>query len=260
MFTDSHTHLYLEQFKNDLNTVIQDAVEKKINRFLLPNIDNTTLPELLSICNQYPKMLFPMIGLHPCSVNQDYKHTLQTLYAQINMGKFIGIGEVGMDLYWDKKFIKEQEDAFSIQINWANNHKLPIIIHCRNAFEHIIHILKKEKTNNITGIFHCFSGTYEEAAQIIDLGFYLGIGGLLTFKNSNLSDVIKQIDLKHIVLETDAPYLAPHPMRGKRNEPKFLLEIAKKVAEINNITLENLSKITNKNINNIFFKETEFNH
>lgn len=256
MFTDSHIHLYLEQFDTDLHFLIQEALNHKINRFLLPNIDNDTLPKLLSTCNKYPDLLFPMIGLHPCSVNKNYRNDLELLYANITKNNFIGIGEIGIDLYWETKFINEQKDAFKIQIQLANQNNLPIIIHCRNAFHEIYSILKVEKNPETTGIFHCFSGTYEEAKKIIDLGFYLGIGGVLTFKNSDLINVIKKVDLKHIVLETDAPYLAPHPMRGKRNEPKFLSIIAEKITEIKNVTAEQLAAYTNKNIDDIFFKRT----
>lgn len=256
MFTDSHIHLYLDQFDTDLDVIIKEALNQKINRFLLPNIDNATLPKLLSICKKYPNLLFPMIGLHPCSVDKNYLNNLDLLYSKIKSSNFIGIGEVGMDLYWEKKFIEEQKEAFKIQTHWANKNNLPIIIHCRNAFHEIYPILKKEKKSETTGIFHCFSGTYEEAKKIIDLGFYLGIGGVLTFKNSSLIEVIKKIDLNYIVLETDAPYLAPHPMRGKRNEPKFLSIIAEKVSEIKNITTEELAAYTNKNINDIFFQKS----
>lgn len=256
MFTDSHIHLYLEQFDTDLDFLIQEALNHKINRFLLPNIDNETLPKLLSTCNKYPDLLFPMIGLHPCSVNKNYRNDLELLYANITKNNFIGIGEIGIDLYWETKFINEQKDAFKIQIQLANQNNLPIIIHSRNAFHEIYSILKTEKNPETTGIFHCFSGTYEEAKKIIDLGFYLGIGGVLTFKNSDLINVIKKVDLKHIVLETDAPYLAPHPMRGKRNEPKFLSIIAEKITDIKNVTAEQLAAYTNKNIDNIFFKRT----
>ena len=177
--------------------------------------------------------------------------------AQVEVGSadgpFIAIGEVGIDLYWGGGMIKEQKLAFKTQINWAKKHKLPLIIHSRNSFDEIYNIMKEEKTNNLTGIFHCFSGSYDEAMKIIDMGFYLGIGGILTFKNSTIIDVIKKIDLKHLVLETDAPYLAPHPMRGKRNEPKFLPRIAEKIAEIKKITVKQVCKITNQNIDNLFF-------
>jgi TatD DNase family protein len=166
---------------------------------------------------------------------------------------FIAIGEVGIDLYWDTTMIKEQELAFRAQINWAKTHSLPLIIHSRNSFDQIYKIMKEEKVNDITGVFHCFSGEYDQALKIIDMGFYLGIGGVVTFKNSNLENVIEKIDLKHILLETDSPYLAPHPMRGKRNEPKFLPLVAQKIAEIKNVSIEKIGEITNKNIETIFF-------
>jgi len=255
MFTDSHTHLYLETFSSDLNTVITNAVHNNVNRFLLPNIDVDTLPKLLSICKQNKDLLFPMIGLHPCSVSKNYFKDLQKLEEYIGQKSFIGIGEVGIDLYWEDKFIKEQKEAFRIQINWAKKYDLPLIIHCRNSFNEIYSILKSEKTDNITGIFHCFSGTHEEALKIIGMGFYLGIGGVLTFKNTTLPEVIKKIDLQNLVLETDSPYLAPHPMRGKRNEPKFLPLIAEKIAKIHNTKIEKVAKITNQNINTIFFSK-----
>tara|TARA_B100001250_G_scaffold376247_1_gene364416 strand:- start:15 stop:809 length:795 start_codon:yes stop_codon:yes gene_type:complete len=253
MFTDSHTHLYLEQFENDLDSVIQEAINKKITRFLLPNIDNETITKLISICKKYNDVLFPMIGLHPCSVDKNYKQQIEKLYSHMNDIKFIGIGEVGIDLYWDKQFIREQQDALSMQINFSKQYNLPIIIHSRNSFNEIYDILHKEVAPNTAGIFHCFSGTYEQAKKIIDLGFYIGIGGLLTFKNSNLPKIIKNIDLRHIVLETDAPYLAPHPMRGKRNEPKFLYIIAETLGQIKGVSTEKIAAITNQNIDNIFF-------
>lgn len=254
MLTDSHIHLYLEQFDNDLDIVIQEAINKKVTRFLLPNIDNDTIEKLISICDKYKNILFPMIGLHPCSVKKNYVRQLEKLYTHINAANFIGIGEIGIDLYWDKHFIQEQKDAFSMQINWSKEHNLPIIIHSRNSFNEIYDILHKDINHNTTGIFHCFSGTYEQAKKIIDLGFYIGIGGMLTFKNSDLSKIIKNIDLKHIVVETDAPYLAPHPMRGKRNEPKFLYIIAEILSNIKKTNISTIARITNKNIDNIFFK------
>ena len=252
MFTDSHTHLYLEEFNDDLDVVIENALNHKVTKFCLPNIDFNTLPKLLKLHKTNPNMFYPMIGLHPCSVSSQFLIELEKIYEYIEKFPFIGIGEIGIDLYWEKTFIDEQKEAFKIQIKWSKKHNLPIIIHSRNSFNEIYDILYAEKGTNTTGIFHCFSGTYEEALKIIDMGFYLGIGGVLTFKNSNLFEVIKKIDLKHIVLETDAPYLAPHPMRGKRNEPKFLPLIAEKIAEIKNTSIEKVSEITNKNIENIF--------
>ena len=253
MFTDSHTHLYAKEFKDDLDLVINNALNNKVDRFLLPNIDKKTLPQLMSICKEYKNLLFPMLGLHPCSVSATYKKDLEEIYAYIHALPFIAIGEVGIDLYWDTTMIKEQELAFRTQINWAKTHSLPLIIHSRNSFDQIYKIMKEEKVNDITGIFHCFSGEYDQALKIIDMGFYLGIGGVVTFKNSNLKNVIEKIDLEHMVLETDSPYLAPHPMRGTRNEPKFLPLVAQKIAEIKNVSIEKIAEITNKNIETIFF-------
>ena len=255
MLTDSHTHLYLKEFDHDIDAIITEAINKKITRFLLPNIDNKSLPKLLKTCEKYKNLLFPMIGLHPCQVDEYYIQELNKLHKHINQNKFIGIGEVGIDLYWSKQFIEQQKDAFNIQIEWGSKENLPIIIHSRNSFKETYELLNKNKNKNVSGIFHCFSGTYTEAKKIIDLGFYLGIGGVLTFKNSDLKSVLKKIELKHIVLETDAPYLAPHPMRGKRNEPKFLSIIAEKICEIKNCKMEELSSITSKNIDDIFFKK-----
>ena len=253
MFTDSHAHLYLSEFNNDLDNVIQNAINNKVNRFLLPNIDNETLPKLLSVCNKYRNLFFPMIGLHPCGVKNNYLDELEKLYSHIDDALFIAVGEIGIDMYWETKFIVEQKEAFRVQINWAKKHSLPIVIHSRNSFNEIYEILSEKESENITGVFHCFSGTHEEALKIIEIGFYLGIGGVLTFKNSNLSEVIKLVDLKHIILETDSPYLAPHPMRGKRNEPKFLPRIAEKIAEIKKISIKQVCKITNQNIDSLFF-------
>ena len=255
MFTDSHIHLYLKEFDDDRNLLIKNAIDNNITKFLLPNIDNSTLPQLLNLHKQNPNLFFPMIGLHPCSVTKNYKHDLDLLYESINLYPFIGVGEVGIDLYWEQKFIQEQKEAFKLQINWAKKHHLPLIIHCRNSFNEVYDILKSEKSDNLYGVFHCFSGTLEEAQKIIDLGFYLGIGGIITFKNSQLPNVIEQINLKHLVVETDAPFLTPHPMRGKRNEPRFLTLIIDKIAKIKNTTSNIVGEITNQNIDDIFFKK-----
>ena len=252
MFTDSHTHLYLKDFNDDLDIVIDNAKLQKVNKFLLPNIDINTLPNLISLHKKNPKLFYPMIGLHPCSVSNHFYDELEKIYKYITHHPFIGVGEIGIDLYWDQTYIAEQKEAFKIQIGWSKIHDLPIVIHCRNSFKEIYDILSTEKSENTKGIFHCFSGNYKEAMKIIEMGFYLGIGGVITFKNSTLFEVIKKIDLKHIVLETDAPYLAPHPMRGKRNEPKFLPLIAEKIAEIKEITIHEVSEITNENIERLF--------
>jgi len=255
MLTDSHTHLYLKDFHDDLNMVIENALNNKVDRFMLPNIDDTTILSLLDLHKKDPSVFFPMLGLHPCSVKKNFIKKLEELYEYIDKYPFIGIGEIGMDLYWDNTFIEEQKEALAIQINWSKKHNLPIVIHSRNSFKEIYSVVSKEKTDNTTGVFHCFSGTYQDALDIIDMGFYLGIGGVITFKNSNLCEIIKKVDLKHLVLETDAPYLAPHPMRGKRNEPKFLLLIANKIAELKNTSVELVAEITTQNTNHLFFNK-----
>ena len=255
MLTDSHTHLYLKDFHDDLNMVIENALNNKVDRFMLPNIDDTTILSLLDLHKKDPSVFFPMLGLHPCSVQKNFIKKLEALYEYIDKYPFIGIGEIGMDLYWDNTFIEEQKEALAIQINWSKKHNLPIVIHSRNSFKEIYSVVSKEKNDNTTGIFHCFSGTYQDALDIIDMGFYLGIGGVITFKNSNLCEIIKNVDLKHLVLETDAPYLAPHPMRGKRNEPKFLPLIANKIAELKNTSVELVAEITTQNTNHLFFNK-----
>ena len=254
MLTDSHTHLYLKEFNNDLDAVIKNAQEKFINRFLLPNIDLSTLPVLIKTCHKYREICFPMIGLHPCSVKKNYNEELKILYTQIKNEPFIAIGEIGIDLYWDKQFATQQTDAFCRQIQIAQEYNLPIVIHCRNAFNQIYNIIKLKEYENVRGIFHCFTGDYKQAKQIIDLGYKLGVGGIVSFKNSNLDSVIKKISINDIVLETDSPYLAPEPMRGKRNEPKYLSIIAHKIANLKKVSIEEVAEVTTQNVNKMFFK------
>ena len=253
MFTDTHTHLYLPEFDNDLDSVILNAKENQVSRFLLPNIDLKTIPKLIELCQKNKNVLFPMIGLHPCSVDTNYITQLDDLYKHITKDKFIAIGEIGIDLYWDQTMINEQTSAFSIQIEIAQKHNLPIVIHCRNSFNEIYNVIIQKKKKPNKGVFHCFSGDYNQAKKIIELGFLLGVGGVITFKNSNLKEVIKKIDLKHIILETDSPYLAPTPIRGSRNEPKHIPIIAQKIAEIKNIDISKVAEETQINVNNLFF-------
>ena len=250
---DSHTHLYLKEFQEDLDTLIERANQKNIKKFLLPNIDLNTIDDIISLCNKYPKSCYPMIGLHPCSVTKNYLNVLKLMEKKIKSEKFIAIGEIGIDLYWDKSFIIEQKMAFEIQLNWAKEHKLPVVIHSRNSFNEIYEILKNKVDENLRGVFHCFGGDLVEAKKILDLNFFLGIGGILTFKNSGLDSVIKNIPIEKILIETDAPYLAPTPFRGKRNEPQYLSIIAKKLCEIKNISMEELTEKLYKNTNSLFF-------
>jgi TatD DNase family protein len=249
---DTHIHLYAEEFIADRNFLISDAVNKGITKFFLPNIDSSSFSGLYKVCDDFPENCLPMMGLHPCSVKENYKEELAKVEAQFDKRKFYAIGEIGIDLYWDKTFVKEQEDVFTIQIQWASEKKLPIVIHSRNSTDEIIKILKNFMHLNLSGIFHCFSGNIEQANEIIEMGFFLGIGGVVTFKNSGLDKVLEKINLENIVLETDAPYLAPVPFRGKRNEPAYILNVLKKIAEIKNVSETDVAVITSANAANVF--------
>lgn len=249
---DTHIHLYAEEFNSDRNQLINDAINKGVKKFFIPNIDSTSFEGMYKVCDEFPENCFPMMGLHPCSVKENYKEELLKVEKEFTKRKFYAVGEIGIDLYWDKTFVKEQKQVFIIQIQMASDKKLPIVIHSREATNEIIAILKKNLHLNLTGIFHCFSGTLEQANEIIDMGFYLGIGGVVTFKNSGLDKVVEKIDLKHLVLETDAPYLAPAPFRGKRNEPVYILNVVKKIAEIKNTAEDEVAKITSENAEKVF--------
>jgi len=252
MIVDTHTHLYLDEFDKDIDDVIAAALQHSVSAFYLPAINSETHEKMIALGDKYPKHCFPMIGLHPCYVKEDYKKELELVEEYLSKKKFSGIGECGLDFYWDKTFVKEQYLALEHQIILAATHQLPIILHTRNATQETIDVIRKNKSEHVRGIFHCFGGTLEEAHQIIELGFYLGIGGVVTYKNAGLDKVLEQIDLKHIVLETDAPYLSPVPHRGKRNEPSFLKGIAEKVATIKNCSFEEVATITSNNATLIF--------
>ncbi len=247
ILTDTHTHLYLKEFNDDREQVIKNAFKNRVKYMLLPNIDSSTVEDMLNLCKIYPEHCFPMIGLHPTSVKKNYIQELQKIEKYFLTQKFYAIGEIGIDLYWDKTFKKEQEYVFRYQIELAKKYNLPVVIHSRNSFDEIINIIKEEKKPTLNGVFHCFTGTIKQAEMIINLGFKLGIGGVITFKNSKLDKVIQKIDIKHIVLETDSPYLTPVPFRGKRNESAYLYYIADKIAEIKNITIEEVAEITTNN-------------
>lgn len=249
---DTHIHLYAEEFNEDRNFLIDAAINKGVNKFFLPNIDSSSFDGLYKVCDAFPGNCFPMMGLHPCSVKENYNDELAKVKTELSKRKFYAIGEIGIDLYWDKTFFKEQEESFKTQIRWAAELKLPIVIHSRNSTDEIISILKAHSNLNNSGIFHCFSGSMEQANEIIEMGFYLGIGGVITFKNSGLDKVIEKTNLENIVLETDAPYLAPAPFRGKRNEPSYILNVVKKITEIKNISEKEIAKITSLNAGKIF--------
>jgi TatD DNase family protein len=253
ILTDTHTHLYSEQFKDDIDEVVQKAIKLGISRFFLPNIDSGYTNALLALAKKYPDNMFPMMGLHPCSVKADYKQELERVEKMLSEHKVVAIGEIGIDLYWDKTFLKEQQAAFRHQIRLAKANNLPFVIHCRDAFDEIFEILDEENDENMRGIFHCFTGTLEQAQKIINYGgFKLGIGGVVTFKNAGLDKVVEQLDLKHLVLETDAPYLAPVPYRGKRNESAYIIEITTKIADLKQVSIEEVAKITTANSKTVF--------
>ncbi len=250
--TDTHTHLYAEEFDRDRESLINKAIANGIKKYYLPNIDSASIAPMLALEEKYPEHCFAMMGLHPCHVNASVETELNTVREWLEKRKFAGVGEIGLDLYWDKTFLEEQKMAFRKQIDWALEFNYGISIHCREAFDPIYEILSSYKTLP-RSIFHCFSGTVEQAHKIVALGnFKLGIGGVLTFKNSGLDQVVSEIDLEHLVLETDAPYLAPVPFRGKRNEPVYLLEIAKKLALLKNISIEEVAEVSSKNAEYIF--------
>lgn len=252
MFIDTHTHLYSDEFNEDRIERINEAISKSVTKFYMPNVDSTTIDGMLALEIHFPEVCLPMMGLHPCSVKANYREELDLVKKWLDMRRFVAIGEIGIDLYWDKTFIKEQELAFREQIFWALEYKYTIVIHCRNAFDEIFEILKSfDKLPK--GIFHCFSGDFIQAQKILSLGnFKLGIGGVVTFKNSGLDKVVEQLKLHDIVLETDAPYLAPVPYRGKRNESAYIPLIAQKIAEIKQIPVEEVAAITSANAEEIF--------
>ncbi len=252
MITDTHTHLYSEQFDEDRDAMMQRAKEAGVSRFFIPAIDSSYTERMFDLEKTYPKDVFLMMGLHPTSVKENFKEELQLVKKWIDKKDFIGIGEIGIDLYWDKTFLKQQEEVFRTQIRWAKEKKLPIIIHCRDAFDEIFTILEDEKDESLFGIFHCFTGDIQQAKQAISYNMKLGIGGVVTFKNGKIDRFLNEIELKHIVLETDSPYLAPTPYRGKRNESSYITQVIEKLATIYNLPFDEIAKITTQNSKDIF--------
>jgi len=252
ILTDTHTHLYSDSFKDDRDEMVLRALDKGISRMFMPNVDLDSVAGMMELNNKYPDNLFMMLGLHPCSVEENYQEVISNLKIKAKEIKIVAIGEIGLDLYWKKTNFEEQRDAFITQINWAKELKLPIVIHSRDAIEESIKILEESKDENLKGVMHCFGGTLDQAKKITDLGFYLGIGGIATFKNAGLDKILTEIDLNYLVLETDSPYIAPVPHRGKRNESAYLLSIAEHVAFILGKNLEELAKITTLNSKKLF--------
>lgn len=252
ILTDTHTHLYSEEFDHDRNEMIQRAIDAGVSRFFIPAIDSTCTESMYDLEKKHPENVFLMMGLHPTYVKENYEEELEHVANELAKRKFYAVGEIGIDLYWDKTHLPQQQIAFRKQIQLAKQYKLPIVIHCREAFDEIFEILEEEKSEDLFGIFHCFSGTYEQALQAISYNMKLGIGGVVTFKNGKIDQFLNQIDLKHIVLETDSPYLAPIPFRGKRNESSYLINVAAKLAQIYNLSEEEIAAITTENSKVIF--------
>lgn len=252
IFTDTHTHLYSEEFDQDRGMMIQRAINAGVSRFFIPAIDSTCTQAMYDLERDFPEHVFLMMGLHPTYVKDNYETELAHVASELAKRKFYAIGEIGIDLYWDKTHLKEQQIAFRQQIQWAKQYKLPIVIHCREAFDEIFEILEEEKSPELFGIFHCFSGTYEQALQAISYNMLLGIGGVVTFKNGKIDQFLDRIDLQHIVLETDSPYLAPIPFRGKRNESSYVVNVAAKLAAIYNISVVEIAQITTENSKRVF--------
>jgi len=256
MFTDTHTHLYDETLIADEAAMIQRALDAGVLKMYMPNCNSETIEGMMRLAGKYPKHCFPMMGLHPCYVKEDYKKELDIIKTYLQKEKFYAVGEIGLDYYWDLTYKNQQVEVFETQIDWALQYKLPIVIHSREATQDCIDIVKQKQDGSLNGIFHCFSGTLEEAKQVIDLGFYLGIGGVVTYKKTNLPEIIKETGLEHIVLETDAPYLAPVPYRGKRNESAYIPVIAQKVADVLEVSLEKVAAATFENADKIFRQES----
>lgn len=252
MIVDTHCHLYLEEFKEDISAVIKRAENEGVHKFYLPGIDSSEIENMMLLETKFPGKCMAMMGLHPCYVKDNYLEELATVEAWLAKRKFAAVGEIGLDFYWDKTFVTQQYQAFRLQIELSIQYNLPIVIHTRDAMQECIDVVKEYKPGSIKGIFHCFGGTVDNANEIIEAGFYLGIGGVLTYKKSGLAEVLDQIDLKHIVLETDSPYLTPVPYRGKRNESSYLKFVIEKLAEIKKVSIEEAAAVTTANAEKIF--------
>jgi TatD DNase family protein len=249
---DSHAHLYLKDFNEDIGDVIDRALSCGVSKMFLPNIDLSTIDALMEICKKHKGICFPMMGLHPTSVKENYHEELDKIYKKLEQEEFIAIGEIGIDLYWDKTYLKEQQIAFEQQIQWAKKMKLPVVIHARDSFDEIFEILDSENTPELSGVFHSFTGNVEQVKKILSYDFYIGLNGIVTFKNSELASVAKTIPLQNLLIETDSPFLAPVPYRGKRNESSYVIEVARKLAIVFNLDLEQMAELTSQNALRLF--------
>lgn len=251
-YIDTHAHIYAEEFEKDTTDVLENARSSGLKKLFMPNVDLLSIDRMLEMEHKYPDLCLPMMGLHPCYVKKDFEKDLYEIEAWLNRRKFAAVGEIGIDLYWDTTHKDWQEEAFTIQIKLAAEHNLPIAIHCRNSYRETMDLLLKVKSDNQTGVFHCFTGDQKDIDEIKEIGFYIGIGGVITFKNSGLDKVMETADLSNVVLETDAPYLAPVPYRGKRNEPGYIPLVIKKLAEVKRCSEEEVAKITSENAEKLF--------
>ena len=250
---DTHTHIYLDDFNDDRSVIINNCKKNGINKLFLPNIDSKTIEAVNRLSAEYPETCYPMMGLHPCSVKKNYQSELAIIENQLNKENYIAIGEIGIDLYWDQSTLEEQKIAFKTQVKWAKEKKLPIVIHTRESFDEIFSIIDTLNDDNLTGVFHCFTGNKEQAEHIINYGgFKLGIGGVVTFKNAGLDITLKEVDIDHLVLETDSPYLTPVPFRGKRNESTYLTYVAEKLSSIYECSIDEIAKKTTTNAHEVF--------
>jgi TatD DNase family protein len=251
-YIDTHAHIYLDEFESDRIDMFRRCEEQGINKIYMPNVDHTSIDKMLELEYRWPSKCFPMMGLHPCSVKKDFERELYRIEEWLSKRKFSAVGEIGTDLYWDKSFWAQQQEALTIQINWAKKYQLPIVLHCRESLDQTIEIIERLQDGKLRGVFHCFSGSVEQANKIFKIGFYIGLGGVVTFKNGGLDKVLPEINLEHVVLETDSPYLAPVPYRGKRNEPSYISLISSKIAELMKLSVEEVQKITTENALKLF--------
>lgn len=252
IITDTHTHLYSDAFEEDRNAMIQRAIDQHVTRFFIPAIDSSHTESMFQLEADFPEHVFLMMGLHPTSVKDNYKDELKHVEEMLSKRKFLAIGEIGIDLYWDKSTLAIQIEAFKHQIRLAKRHQLPIVIHCREAFDEVFQVLEEEKSDSLFGIFHCFTGNLDQANKAISYNMKLGIGGVVTFKNGGIDQFLNQIDIKNIVLETDSPYLAPKPYRGKRNESSYLVKVLEKLAELYGLSNDKIAAITTQNSIDVF--------
>lgn len=249
---DTHAHIYASEFDNDRDQVVERALAQGVEKILLPNIDLDSIEPMLQTEAAYPEICRSMMGLHPCYVDGNVKQTLKIIHSWFAKHNFIAVGEIGIDLYWDKTYKAEQEMAFTTQLNWAKEMKLPVVIHTRDSIQETLALLEKEQDGSLSGVFHCFGGSVEEAKAINGLGFHLGLGGVTTFKNGGMDKVIPHLDMDFVILETDCPYLAPVPHRGKRNEPSYIPLVAERIASLRELSIDDVQVMTNRNANRLF--------